>query len=207
MKADRRGELRQGDGEVIVLHPQYLNHPALTLGYRLRSGGNTVVYALDHEPHAPNPAARAEGEPPRHQEDQRHIAFLADADLVIHDAQYTIAEYAQKTGWGHTPAEWVVDYAVAAGAGDWRSPTMIRSGMTKRLIASSKCVAGAPALLGADSMFSPRPKAKNCVIVAARRLEGSRREIHFAVYDTGIGIPKDRFDRLFKVFRGIITLT
>jgi CheY-like chemotaxis protein/HPt (histidine-containing phosphotransfer) domain-containing protein len=27
-----------------------------------------------------------------------------------------------------------------------------------------------------------------------------RREIHFAVHDTGIGIPKDRFDRLFKVF-------
>jgi signal transduction histidine kinase/DNA-binding response OmpR family regulator/HPt (histidine-containing phosphotransfer) domain-containing protein len=38
------------------------------------------------------------------------------------------------------------------------------------------------------------------VTVSARRLEGSRREFHFAVRDTGIGIPKDRFDRLFKVF-------
>src|SRR5262245_14531279 len=38
------------------------------------------------------------------------------------------------------------------------------------------------------------------VIVSARRLEGSLREVHFAVRDTGIGIPKDRFDRLFKVF-------
>jgi CheY-like chemotaxis protein len=47
-------------------------------------------------------------------EDQRHIAFLADADLVIHDSQYTIAEYSEKTGWGHTPAEWAVDYAIAA---------------------------------------------------------------------------------------------
>ena len=27
-----------------------------------------------------------------------------------------IAEYPQKTGWGHTPAEWAVDYAVAARA-------------------------------------------------------------------------------------------
>src|SRR3974390_190471 len=95
---------------------QYLNHPALTLGYRLQSGGNTVVYAVDHEPHAPNPVARAEGDPPRHKEDQRHIDFLSDADLVIHDSQYTIAEYPQKTGWGHTPAEWAVDYAVAARA-------------------------------------------------------------------------------------------
>jgi signal transduction histidine kinase/CheY-like chemotaxis protein/HPt (histidine-containing phosphotransfer) domain-containing protein len=38
------------------------------------------------------------------------------------------------------------------------------------------------------------------VTVSARRLEDLRREVHFAVRDTGIGIPKDRFDRLFKVF-------
>lgn len=105
------GEFTIGDVRVTA---QYLNHPALTLGYRLQSGGNAVVYAVDHEPHAPNPAARAASDPPRHKEDQRHIDFLAGADLVIHDSQYTIAEYPQKTGWGHTPAEWAADYAVAA---------------------------------------------------------------------------------------------
>ncbi len=95
---------------------QYMNHPALALGYRLESGGRVVVYAVDHEPHAPNPVVRAGGESPIHDEDRRHVDFLAGADLVIHDAQYTIDEYPQKTGWGHTPAEWAVDYAVAAGA-------------------------------------------------------------------------------------------
>ena len=44
------------------------------------------------------------------------------------------------------------------------------------------------------------PAGEVGVTVSARRLEGSRREVHFAVRDTGIGIPKDRFDRLFKVF-------
>jgi signal transduction histidine kinase/CheY-like chemotaxis protein/HPt (histidine-containing phosphotransfer) domain-containing protein len=44
------------------------------------------------------------------------------------------------------------------------------------------------------------PAGEVGVTVSARRLEGSRREVHFAVCDTGIGIPKDRFDRLFKVF-------
>src|SRR5262249_38975281 len=44
------------------------------------------------------------------------------------------------------------------------------------------------------------PAGEVGVTVSARRLEGSRRELHFAVRDTGIGIPKDRFDRLFKVF-------
>ena len=56
------------------------------------------------------------GEPPAHIEDRRHVDLLANADLVIHDAQYTIEEYPQKTGWGHTPAEWATDYAVAADA-------------------------------------------------------------------------------------------
>jgi PAS domain S-box-containing protein len=44
------------------------------------------------------------------------------------------------------------------------------------------------------------PAGEVGVTVSTRRLEGSRREVHFAVHDTGIGIPKDRFDRLFKVF-------
>ena len=44
------------------------------------------------------------------------------------------------------------------------------------------------------------PAGEVGVTVSARRLEGSRLEVHFAVCDTGIGIPKDRFDRLFKVF-------
>jgi CheY-like chemotaxis protein len=94
---------------------QYLNHPALALGYRIEAGGATVVYSVDHEPHTPDPAG-AVGEPPTHIEDRRHVDLLAGADLVIHDAQYTVEEYPQKTGWGHTPAEWAVDYGVAAEA-------------------------------------------------------------------------------------------
>jgi signal transduction histidine kinase/DNA-binding response OmpR family regulator len=44
------------------------------------------------------------------------------------------------------------------------------------------------------------PAGEVGVTVSARPLEGSRREVHFTVHDTGIGIPKDRFDRLFKIF-------
>jgi CheY-like chemotaxis protein len=51
-----------------------------------------------------------------HEEDQGHIRFLQGADLVIHDAQYTLAEYAQKVGWGHSPVEYAIDMAVAAEA-------------------------------------------------------------------------------------------
>ena len=110
-------DLGEGRFTIANVHvtAQYLNHPALALGYRLESGGATLVYSVDHEPHTPNPVQRT-GEPPAHIEDRRHVDLLADADLVIHDAQYTIEEYPLKMGWGHTPAEWATDYAVAADA-------------------------------------------------------------------------------------------
>jgi CheY-like chemotaxis protein/phosphoribosyl 1,2-cyclic phosphodiesterase len=90
---------------------RYLNHPALALGYRLEADGVAVVYATDHEPHSRHQLGR-----PVHEEDRRHIEFLAGADLVIHDAQYTEEEYPAKMTWGHTAAEQAVDFAVAAGA-------------------------------------------------------------------------------------------
>src|SRR5919204_616064 len=72
-------------GEITV-RTQYLNHTALTLGYRVSVGGMAVVYATDHEPHAPvfwhtDPASGQRSVV--HQGDQRHVEFLAEADLVI----------------------------------------------------------------------------------------------------------------------------
>src|SRR5262249_16234048 len=54
------------------------------------------------------------GAPLMHQEDRRHAAFLREADLLIHDAQYTAAEYPSRMGWGHSTVEYVVDLALAA---------------------------------------------------------------------------------------------
>ncbi len=112
------GSFMLGGVRVIA---RYLNHPALTLGYRLEIGGVSVVYATDHEPHArPEQGTemtdRAGMLTLSHHEDRQHVEFLAGADLVIHDAQYTAQEYTEKMGWGHTPAETAVDFALAAGA-------------------------------------------------------------------------------------------
>jgi CheY-like chemotaxis protein/phosphoribosyl 1,2-cyclic phosphodiesterase len=114
-------DLNEGSFEIgsVRVTPRYLNHPALALGYRLEADGAVLVYAVDHEPHARDragPTAGARGGSPVHREDQRHVEWLAGADLVIHDAQYTVDEYPQRVNWGHTPAEWAVDYALAAGA-------------------------------------------------------------------------------------------
>jgi phosphoribosyl 1,2-cyclic phosphodiesterase/CheY-like chemotaxis protein len=96
----------------IKIKTQYLNHPALTLGYRLEADGATVVYACDHEPYSRQMAIGL-GEPNR--QDQWHVDFLAGADLVIHDAQYTVSEYQEKIGWGHSTAEYAVEIGRIAG--------------------------------------------------------------------------------------------
>src|SRR5436189_4764804 len=102
------GFFRLGD---VLVETQYLNHTAPTIAYRITSDGATVAYVTDHEPfwNSPGPAFHHPG-------DQRHIEFLKGADLVIHDAQYTSEEYRTKLGWGHSPAEYVTDVAMAAGA-------------------------------------------------------------------------------------------
>lgn len=104
------GTLEVGDIHVTT---QYLNHPALTLGYRLEADGVTVVYSTDHEPHT-SPRVAGTGAPVAGQ-DVRHARFLADADLVIHDAQYTASEFPAKRGWGHSTVEYAVETAVSVG--------------------------------------------------------------------------------------------
>lgn len=98
----------------IRVTTQYLNHPALTLGYRLEADGAVLVYATDHEPHSRALAAGDASEIGG--EDRRHVELLAGADLVIHDAQYVADEYPEKAGWGHSTVESVVASARAAGA-------------------------------------------------------------------------------------------
>ena len=116
----RYHDLTEGTFEIgpARVTAQYLSHPALALGYRVEVGGVSMVYATDHEPHEACPASErgSDGVEPVHAEDRRHVAFLAGADLVIHDSQYLDREYPEKKGWGHTTVEWSVDYALAAHA-------------------------------------------------------------------------------------------
>ena len=108
-------ELVEGDFQIeeVRIATRYLNHPALTLGYRLAADGAVLVHASDHEPHARELGAgrgRVTGQ------DQRHAEFLTNADLVIHDAQYTPSEFLAKVGWGHSTGEYAARLCATAGA-------------------------------------------------------------------------------------------
>ena len=93
-----------------LVETQYLNHTAPTIAYRVTEGATSVAYVTDHEPFW-----KSSGTQFQHPGDQRHVEFIRDADLVIHDAQYSEEEYQTKIGWGHSPIGYVMDVAVAAG--------------------------------------------------------------------------------------------
>ena len=80
-------------------------HVGDTLGYRVTHDGVSVAYISDHQ--QPLDGARiADG-----------IAELCDGvDLLIHDAQYTPAEFARKSTWGHCTVEYAVWLAGEVGA-------------------------------------------------------------------------------------------
>jgi diguanylate cyclase (GGDEF)-like protein len=101
------GFFRVGD---VLVETQYLNHTAPTIAYRMTSGDAIVAYVTDHEPFW-----KPTGNGFQHPGDQRHVAFLRGAHLIIHDAQYTPEEYEGKVGWGHSPIDYAADVAMAAG--------------------------------------------------------------------------------------------
>ena len=134
------GNFRVGDVDVRA---QYLNHPALTLGYRLEADGAAFVYASDHEPFA---RGLATGNGEIAALDARHADFLSGADLVVHDAQYTAAEYPAKAGWGHSTGEYA---AAVCRRANVRRLALTHHDPLRDDAALDKVVAGVRAWLGA----------------------------------------------------------
>jgi len=89
----------------------FVNHPQFALGYRLNSGGHSLVYISDNEPFDREVAkslknveknivkkyAAVKGDP-----NQRIFDFARGADILIHDTTYTPEEYVNHVGWGHS---------------------------------------------------------------------------------------------------------
>ncbi len=113
-------ELSEGvhDIDGVRVITQFLNHPTVTLGYRIEADGVSVLYLTDHEPFSES-LWRSDAQPGGlsailHAGDRRHADFMLGADLVIHDCQYTPEEYSAKKNWGHSTYKYVVEIAAAA---------------------------------------------------------------------------------------------
>ena len=118
-------DLKEGSydlGQGVRLITKYLNHPLLALGYRIEFGDKAICTAYDTEPFynvfcldptepSYDEVLVSEGEQAARDENRRMEEFFKDADLLIHDGQYTQTEYdSGKRGWGHSP----IEYAIAA---------------------------------------------------------------------------------------------
>jgi phosphoribosyl 1,2-cyclic phosphodiesterase len=80
-----------------------LNHPGGSYGYRMEAFGKTLVICTDVE--YENDVI-----------DESVVEFARDADLLIHDAQYTSEEIERFRGWGHATFDQALEVAERAGA-------------------------------------------------------------------------------------------
>lgn len=82
-----------------------------TMGLRVEDGHRTVAYLSDHAPQELGAGRSGLGEL---HEAARTLA--AEADLLIHDAQYLAGELPSRGHFGHAAAEYGLELAATAGA-------------------------------------------------------------------------------------------
>ena len=79
-------------------------HCGPTVGYRVDWNGASIAYISDHQ--APIGLDTV----------SEQVLELCDgADLLVHDAQYTVAEFEQKSHWGHCTMDYALLVAKEAG--------------------------------------------------------------------------------------------
>ncbi len=81
------------------------SHPGGGLGYKFTEKGASFVFLTDNELGFNHPGGKSFKD---------YLAFSKNADLLIHDAEYTPAEYAKKRFWGHSSFMDVLDLAIKA---------------------------------------------------------------------------------------------
>lgn len=78
------------------IRAEAVTHRGPTLGFRVTDGGASVCYIPDHEPAMAGPLEELEPEW------ISGFSLAHRADLLLHDCQYTDAEYPSHFGWGHS---------------------------------------------------------------------------------------------------------
>lgn len=92
------------DGTVIDSIP--LHHPQGGLGFRFREGDKTLVFITDNELRKDSWTGRTPDD---------YVRFCKDADILIHDSQYTPQEINERKDWGHSDYQSTFDLAYRAG--------------------------------------------------------------------------------------------
>jgi ribonuclease BN (tRNA processing enzyme) len=95
----------QFDAGTFKIQSRYVIHPGATVGYRVSGHKSVFTYLPDHEP--------ALGRLGMFNDPKWLSGYdlAVNADLLLHDAQYTTEEYQSKKGWGHSSMEDAAKFA------------------------------------------------------------------------------------------------
>jgi phosphoribosyl 1,2-cyclic phosphodiesterase len=89
----------------VAVWPIHLSHPNGGQGYKLVENGKSFVFLTDNE----LGHRHRGGFPP-----EAYVEFAQGADLLIHDAEYTPAEYERTRTWGHSTYLQALEVAIQA---------------------------------------------------------------------------------------------
>ena len=81
-------------------------HLGPTNGYRISNGSASIAYVSDHQQPLDGGSVVADSV----------LELAAGVDLLIHDAQYTASEFADRSNWGHCSVDYACQVAQQAGA-------------------------------------------------------------------------------------------
>jgi ribonuclease BN (tRNA processing enzyme) len=89
----------------IEIVPITLSHPNMGYGYKFVEDGKTFVFITDNELGFKHRGGR---------EFDEYVEFARDADILIHDAEYTPEQYKETKTWGHSTYVEALNLAIAA---------------------------------------------------------------------------------------------
>jgi ribonuclease BN (tRNA processing enzyme) len=94
------------------IRAETVTHRGPTLGFRIEDAGASLCYLPDHEPALVGAITGLESEW------ISGYSLAHGVDLLIHDCQYTDAEYPRHLGWGHSAVSHTLQFASRCGARD-----------------------------------------------------------------------------------------
>lgn len=99
----------------------YANHPGTTLCFKVEAKGKKVGYCTDDEF-----LLGYHGDPKKIDRDhplllpyREIINFYSDCDVLVHEAQYTPADYRNRVGWGHSSVSNAAVLLKHTGVKEW----------------------------------------------------------------------------------------
>lgn len=97
------GEFELGDA---LVRAGWVPHCGLTLGYRVTLDGRSVTYMSDHQ----QPGVGST------EVDPGVLDLCMGTDMLIHDAQFDLGEFAERADWGHCTTDYALEVAIQADA-------------------------------------------------------------------------------------------